>query len=143
MKVTIYLYANKKVYYAIMIANNKEKSIKKIKKERKTKSIMENYLLAAIVAFKSLKFPVNVKLISPRRTFSYMPDYENEIPEQDYIKDNMKLWKELSDLIKKHKSYIANRHTDNKKDFKEWQSLHSRVFSQKSNNNFDKMDTLF
>jgi hypothetical protein len=143
MKVKIYVYANKKVYYAIMMADNKEKSIKKIKKERKTESIMENYLLAVLAAFKSLKFPVDVHLVSPRRTFSYMPDYEKEIPEQDYIKENMKLWKELSRFIKKHKSYIANRHTDNEKDFKDWQSLHSRVFSQQSNNNFDKMDTLF
>jgi hypothetical protein len=29
MKVKIYVYANKKVYYAIMMADNKEKSIKK------------------------------------------------------------------------------------------------------------------
>lgn len=143
MKVTIYLYANKYIYDAILVADNKKQTIKRIGQKHKGKNIMQNYTIAALKALRALKFPVDIHIISPKSSFKMLPDIEEKIPKQDFVAENIGKWKEISDLIKKHKSYKANKHKDNEKINKKWHYYRKSMVTSKDNQNLDKMDRLF
>ena len=143
MKVTIYLYANKRIYTAVLVADNKKQSIKNIVQKNKGESIMQNYIIAALKALRTLKFPVDIHIISPRNSFKMLPGIEEKIPKQDFVEENLEKWIEISDLIKKHKSYKANKHNDNKNLKSKWHYYRKSMVTSKDNPNIDKMDSLF
>lgn len=143
MKVTIYLYANKYIYDAILVADNEKQTIKKIEQKNKGESIMQNYIIATLKALRTLKFPVDIQIISPRNSFKMLPGIEEKIPKQDFVAENIEKWKEISDLIKRHKSYTANKHKDNEKINKKWHYYRKSMVTSKNNQNLDKMDSLF
>lgn len=142
MLVKIYLYADKNKYLAVLKAENNQNSTKKIKAKRKN-SIMSNILTAAIKAIESLKFPVDLEIISPRNSFKQLPEITKKIPDQDYVKENFKLWEQLEQLISRHKSYKANKQTDNYNLRREYQKYYNSTFKLEENKNHKKMNKLF
>jgi hypothetical protein len=142
MLVKIYLFANKKKYLAVLVADNNQKSIKKIKAKSKN-SIMFNMLTAAIKAIESLKFPVDLQVISPRNSFKQLPEITKNIPDQDYVKENFELWEHLERLISRHNSQKASKQTDSYNLRVEYQKIYNSTFKLNENENHKNMNKLF
>ncbi len=96
---------------------------------------MENTLIALIKAIKKIKYPVNLEVVSNKKSINQIVSEGIEpYKKQGYVYENMDEWIELLRLIKRHKSFEYFYHKDTKNNLKEFQSLYSDCINKRYKN---------
>lgn len=121
MYVKIIIYANKERFSGILISGEHKKKINGVVNG---KSALTNTLIGLNKMIRKIKYPVELEIVNNKRSIRQILDegietYKN----QDYILENIELWKEFSALINQHINCSFTYHTEKQNDKKIFDGL--------------------
>lgn len=132
MIVRIIVYANKEWFTAKLVSGDYSK---KIGGPLNKGTLMKNTLIGLIKAIKKIKYPVDLEVISNKKSINQIvSDGIEPYKKQGYVYENIEEWIELLRLIKSHKSFKYFYHKETENNLKEFQSLYLDCINKRYKN---------